>query len=72
MSPLTTNGTKFEVRIQDPMKHSEKTKSQRKAQEGHLEEVKPQQPTQGTKVAKSWKEKEKLNTKAKPPDQHST
>jgi hypothetical protein len=52
MSPLITKGTKFEVQIRDPMKHNQKTKSQQKAQEGHLEEGKTQRPT---KVMKSGK-----------------
>jgi hypothetical protein len=39
MSPLTTESIKFEFGIQDPMRHR-KTKRQRKAQEGHIEEGK--------------------------------
>jgi hypothetical protein len=43
---------KFEVLIQDPMKHSQKNKKPRKAQEGHLEEGKPQKSIKGTKSGK--------------------
>jgi hypothetical protein len=53
--------TKFEVRIQDPMKHSYKPKKSRKAQEGHLEEGKPQKPTKDMKSGKGKQNgKEKL------------
>jgi hypothetical protein len=41
------------------------TKKPRKAQEGHLEEVKPQKLTKDTKKVKSRKEQEKLKTKEK-------
>jgi hypothetical protein len=50
---IDNKSTKFEVRIQDPMKYSSKTKSQRKAQEGHLEEGKSQKPAKGTKGGKA-------------------
>jgi hypothetical protein len=43
---------KFKGRIQDPMKHSYKTKSQWKAQECHVEEGKPQKPANSTKSGK--------------------
>jgi hypothetical protein len=59
--------TKFEVRIQDPMKHSRRPKKPRKAQEGHLEDVRQQKPTKGTKSGKAkqnGKEQLKINTEA--------
>jgi hypothetical protein len=59
MSPMTTKGTKLEVRIEDPMKHSRKTKKPRKAQEGHLEEEKTTMPTKGTKNGKPRKRAKK-------------
>jgi hypothetical protein len=37
------------------MKHNSKNKKPRKAQEGHLEEGKPQNPTKGTKNGKAKK-----------------
>jgi hypothetical protein len=55
MNPLTTKSTKFEFRIQDPMKHNKKTKSQEKAQEGYLEEGKTARPTKGMKSDKPSK-----------------
>jgi hypothetical protein len=42
------------------------TKSQRKAQEGHLEEGKSQKPTKGTKSRKPRKEQEKLKINTPP------
>jgi hypothetical protein len=48
--------TKFESRIQDPMKHSWNTKSQWKAQEGHLEEGKAARPTKNGKSSQNGKE----------------
>jgi hypothetical protein len=44
MSPLTTKSTKSESRIQDATKHNLKIKSQRKAQECHLEGGKTARP----------------------------
>jgi hypothetical protein len=38
---IDNKNTKFEVQIQDPMKHRYKTKKTRKAQKSHLEEEKP-------------------------------
>jgi hypothetical protein len=55
MSPLTTKSTKFEVQIQNPMKHSRIPKKPRKAQEGHLEEGKAAIPTKGRKSGKPRK-----------------
>jgi hypothetical protein len=66
MSILTIKSIKFESRIQDPMKHSQKTKRQRKAQESHLEEGKTVRPTNG----KPKKGKEKLKIKT-PPETNS-
>jgi hypothetical protein len=55
MSPLTTKGTKFEDRIQDPHEaHLEDQKAE-KSQEGLLEEEKPQKPTKSTKSGKITK-----------------
>jgi phage protein D len=65
MSPLTKKGTKFEALIQDPMKYSWKTKSQQKAQEGHLEEGKPQKPTKGKKSGKITKRARKAENQSK-------
>jgi hypothetical protein len=55
MSQLTTKNTKFEVRIQNPMKQIWKVKSQRKAQEGHLKEGKTARPTKARKMANQAK-----------------
>jgi hypothetical protein len=61
MSPLTTKNTKFEVRIQNPMRHSKKTKSQQKAQKDHIEEGKSQGQQKDIKSGKpSQKGKEEL------------
>jgi hypothetical protein len=68
---IDSKGTKFKVQIQDPMKHNKETKKLRKAQEGHLEEGKPQKPTKGMKGRKIMKKQEKLKIKAKAQDQHS-
>jgi hypothetical protein len=50
---IDNKSTKFEVRIQDPMKHSYKTQKSKNAQEGHLEEGKPQKPTKSKKSGKT-------------------
>jgi hypothetical protein len=50
---IDNKSTKVEVQIQDPMKHSYKTQKAKKAQESHLEEGKPQKPTQGKKSGKA-------------------
>jgi hypothetical protein len=42
------------------MKHNWRTKGQRKAQEDHLEDVKPVKPANGTKSANQAKWKEEL------------
>jgi hypothetical protein len=55
MSPLTIKSIKFESQIQDPMKHSQKTKSQQKAQKGHLEEGKAAESTNARNEAKQDK-----------------
>jgi hypothetical protein len=44
---IDNKSTKFEARIQDPKEKA------RKAEEGHLEEGKPQKPTKGTKSGKA-------------------
>jgi hypothetical protein len=49
---INNKSIKFEVRIQNPMKHSEKNKSQRKAQKWHLLEGKVVGPTKGMKNGK--------------------
>jgi hypothetical protein len=49
---IDNKSTKFEVWIQDRIKHSYKTKKQEKTQEGHLEEGKPQKPIKGMKSGK--------------------
>jgi hypothetical protein len=79
---IDNKNKKFEVWIQNPMKHIWKTKKPRKVQEGHLEEGTPQKPTKGTKsgktkqngkseLRKSSEEQERLKTKAKAQNQHS-
>jgi hypothetical protein len=44
--------TKFEVQIQDPIKHSEKTQKARKSSRGHIE-GKSQKPTKSKKSGKT-------------------
>jgi hypothetical protein len=52
---IDNKSTKFESQIQDRMKHTYMTKSQRKAQEGHLEEGEAARPTKDTKSGKTTK-----------------
>jgi hypothetical protein len=71
MSQLTTKSTKIEVRIQDPTKHSYKT---RKAQECHLAEGKLQKPVKGKKSSKAMqndKENVKIRKLNTPPEINS-
>jgi hypothetical protein len=53
MSPLTikAQSLKFESKI--PWSTARRSKKPRKAQEGHLEDGKPQKPTEGTKYGKA-------------------
>jgi hypothetical protein len=44
------------------MKHSQKTESQRKVQEGHLEDEKVTKPTNGTKSGKTKKKVQLKNS----------
>jgi hypothetical protein len=75
---IDNKNTKFEVWIQDLMKHEKP----RKAQEGHLGEGKQQKPTKGTKsgkakqndkeeLRKAQEKQEKLNLNRKAQKQHS-
>jgi hypothetical protein len=57
--------------LDESIDNNKETKKLRKAQEGHLEEGKPQKPTKGTKGRKITKKQEKLKIKAKAQDQHS-
>jgi hypothetical protein len=62
---IDNKGTKFKFQIQDPIKHNKETKKLRKAQEGHLEEGKPQKPTKGTKGRKIMKKARKAQNQSK-------
>jgi hypothetical protein len=59
MSPLTTKSTKFEVQIQDPLKHSSKTKKPRKSSrrsQRRTENRKSQQMARKVATQKNGKE----------------
>jgi hypothetical protein len=53
MSTLTTKGTKFEFRIQDTWSTARRPKSQRKAEEGHLEEGEAAKPKKEQKKSQN-------------------
>jgi hypothetical protein len=50
---IDNKNTKFEVQIQDPWSTTRRLKKPRKAQEGHVEEGKPQNPTKSKKSGKA-------------------
>jgi hypothetical protein len=66
MSTLTTKGTKFESRIEDPHEAQVEDQKPTKAKEGNLEEGKAAIPTKDTKSGKlskmTKKSQEKLKT----------
>jgi hypothetical protein len=53
MSPLTTKAQSLKFESKIPWSTSRRPKKLEKAQEGHLEEERPQKPTKGTKSGKA-------------------
>jgi uncharacterized protein YkwD len=53
MSPLTTKAQSLKLESKTPWSTARRPKKARKAEEGHLEEGKPQKPTKGTKSGKA-------------------
>jgi hypothetical protein len=53
MSPLTTKAQSLKFESKIPWSTARRPKKPRKAQEGHLEDGKPQKPTEGTKSDKA-------------------
>jgi hypothetical protein len=53
MSPLTTKAQSLKFKSKTPWSTARRPKKPRKAQEGHLEEGKPQKPTTGKKGGKA-------------------
>jgi phage protein D len=66
MSALNTKSTKFEFQIQDTWSTARRPKSQRKAEEGHLEEGKVAKLTNGMKRGKPKKEQRKAQAQNSP------
>jgi hypothetical protein len=61
MSPLTTKAQSLKFEFKIPWSTARRPKKPRKAQEGHLEEEKPQKPTTGKKSGKAkWNGKKEL------------
>jgi hypothetical protein len=69
MSPLITKAQSLKFESNIPWSTARRPKKPRKAQEGHLEEGKPQRPTKGQKSGEakqnSKEELRKAQTKAK-------
>jgi hypothetical protein len=53
MSPLITKAQSLKYESKIPLSTARRPKKLRKAQEGHLEEGRPQKPTKGTKSGKA-------------------
>jgi hypothetical protein len=64
MSPLTTKAQSLKFESKTPWSTARRLKKLRKAQEGHLEEGKPQKPTKGTKNGKAKQNSKKELEKA--------
>jgi hypothetical protein len=79
MSPLTTKAQSLKFDSKIPWSTARRPKKSRKAQEGHLEEGKPQKPIKGIKsgkVKQNGKEElsraRKAQTRAKAQNQHKS
>jgi hypothetical protein len=53
MNPLTTKAQSLKFKSKTPWSTARRPKNQRKAEEGHLEEGKPQNPVNDTKSGKA-------------------